>query len=286
MVAGAALVGALVIPALAVAAFVGAMRTTLSGLSAHQRLPDLSPWARRTRAPRCGMAYRRTVVRPSRVPVRPILERLRFPALAAVGSLLAHDGIFAAQYGLGPDRDLALAATTHGYWPAFMIVTLLTVAVAAGATVAAVLHLRRLVRGLPATPAAPGRPSYLREVARMWPRLLLVVATAFLLQENLEHLAAGRELPGLWALSAPGYPLAIPVLVVVTGLLAAVGGWLQWHRDTLVRRLRAARAAALRRRTTARVPHGRWALVAALLAHRWMLLRRDAGRAPPAVAAT
>lgn len=236
--------------------------------------------------PRPCIKYRRTVIRPRRVPVRPILERLRFPALAAVGALLAHDGIFAAQYGLGPDRDVALAATAHGYWPAFVVVTLLTVAVATGATVAAVLHLRRLVRGLPATPAAPGRPPYLREVAHLWPRLLLVVAAAFLLQENLEHLAAGRDLPGLWALSAPGYPMAVPVLVIVTGLLAAVGGWLKWHRDALARRLRAARAAALRHRTTARAPHGRWALVAALLAHRWTLLRRDAGRAPPAVAAS
>jgi hypothetical protein len=126
---------------------------------------------------------------------------------------------------------------------------------------------------------------YLREVARLWPRLLLVVACAFLLQENAEHLAAGHGLPGLWALSAPGYPLAIPVLVVVTGLLAAVGGWLQWHRETLIRRLRASQSALARRRHLSRVPHRRWALVAAMVAHRWMLLRLDAERAPPVLAA-
>jgi hypothetical protein len=71
---------------------------------------------------------------------------------------------------------------------------------------------------------------------------------------------------------------------VVTGLLAVIGGWLQWHRDTLVERLRAAHSAALRRRAAARAPHGRWALVAALVAHRRILLRLDAGRAPPVVA--
>ncbi len=220
-----------------------------------------------------------------RFATRPRLERLRFPALAALGSLVAHDAVFAAQYGLGPDRDVALAATAHGYWPAFVVVTLLAVVVGAGATVTAVLRLHRLVRGLPPLPPRPGQPGYLREVVRLWPRLLLVVAGTFLLQENVEHLAAGRGLPGLWALSAPGYPLAIPVLVAVTGMLAVIGGWLQWHRETLIRRLRAAQTAIARRRQVPRVPHRRWALVAALVAHRWILLRRDAERAPPAPSA-
>ena len=216
-----------------------------------------------------------------RIAVRPQLERVRFGALAAVGVLLAHDAIFAAQYGLGPDRDIALAGTAHAYWPAFVIITLLAVIAGAGATITGVVRLHRLVRGLPANPTLPGRPRYLREVAHLWPRLLLVVVGAFLVQENVEHLVAGRGLPGLWVLSAPGYPLAIPVLVVVTGLLAAVGGWLQWHRETLIRRLRAVQTAITRRRHHSRAPHRRWALVAALIAHRWMLLRRDAERAPP-----
>lgn len=205
--------------------------------------------------------------------------------LAALGSLVAHDAVYAAQYGLGPDRDVALAATVHGYWPAFVVVTLLAVLVGVGAAISGFMRLHRLVRGLPSIPTPPGRRQYLREVAHLWPRLLLVVAGAFMLQENLEHLAAGRGLPGLWALSGPDYPLAIPVLVAVTGLLAAVGGWLQWHRETLIRRLHAARVAVARRSHSSRVPHRRWALVAALVAHRWILLRRDAERAPPSPAA-
>lgn len=216
-----------------------------------------------------------------RLAARPRLERLRFPALAALGALVAHDAVFAAQYGLGPDRDVALAATAHGYWPAFVVVTLLAVVAGGGAAIAGVVRLHRLVRGVPAIPTPPSRSRYLREVAHLWPRLLLVVTGAFLLQENVEHLAAGRELPGLWALSAPGYPLAIPVLVMVTGLLAAVGGWLQWHRETLIRRLRAVQTAIICRRHLSRAPHRRWALVAALISHQWMLLRLDAERAPP-----
>ena len=212
-------------------------------------------------------------------------ERLRFVALAGLGSLVVHDAVFAAQYGLGPHRDLALAATAHGYWPAFVVLTLLVAAAGSGVAVAGLVRLRRLARGLPATPPAHHQPRYLAEVVRLWPRLLMFVGAAFLVQENVEHLLAGRAAPGLWALSAPGYPLAVPVLVVVTGLLAAVGGWLQWHRDALVERLHAARVAARRDRATAHAPHGQWALVAALLAHRWILLGRDAERAPPVSAA-
>ena len=215
------------------------------------------------------------------VAARPRLERLRFPALAALGSLVAHDAIFAAQFGLGPDRDVVLAATAHGYWPAFVAVTLLAVMAGAGTAIIRVARLHRLVRGLPATAQSIGHPPYPREALHLWPRLLAVVAGVFLVQENVEHLAAGRGLPGLWALSGPDYPLAIPVLVAVTGLLAVVGGWLQWHRETLIRRLRAAQAAIARSRQLSRVPHRRWALVAALVAHRRILLRRDAERAPP-----
>ncbi len=228
------------------------------------------------------------MTRNHRPAARPAFERLRFVALAALGSLVAHDAIFAVQYGLGADRDHALAATAHGYWPAFVALTLLVFAAGAGAAIRGVLRLRRLVRGLPAAPAgprAPGERSCAAEVAYLWPRLLLVVAGTFLAQENLEHLVAGQGLPGLWALSAPGYPLAVPVLVAVTGLLALVGGWLRWRRETLVRRLHASRAAASRPRATAHAPHRRWALVAALLAHRWILLHWDAERAPPAASA-
>lgn len=221
-----------------------------------------------------------------RAATSPHVERLRLVALTALGSLITHDAVYAAQYGLGRRGSLELAATAHGYWPAFVAVTLLVVAAGAGFAIAGVLHLRRLVRGLPATPPAPGQPRYFREVAGLWPRLLLLVAGVFLVQENVEHLVAGQGLLGLWALAGPAYPLAIPVLVGVTGLLACVGGWLQWHRETLVRRLHAARVAALRRATTSQPPDGRWALVAALVAHRWILLRSDAGRAPPRTAAS
>jgi hypothetical protein len=214
--------------------------------------------------------------------VRPHWGRLRFTALAALGVLVAHDATFAAQYGLGSGLDPAMAMSGHAYWPAFVLLTLLVAGTGAAIAVRALVGLGRLLRGLPPTTAVPGQPAYLAEVRHLWPRLFGVVVVAFLLQENVEHVAAGDGLPGLWVLSAPEYPLAIPVLLLVTGLLAAAGGWLQWRREVLIGRLTAARVAALRHRHhAARAPHRRWALLAALLVHRWTLLRRDAERAPP-----
>ena len=114
----------------------------------------------------------------------------------------------------------------------------------------------------------------------------MVVLIGFTLQENVEHYLAGGGWPGLWVLSAPDYPLAIPAILLVSGLLAVAGGWLQWRREILIERLRAARAAVLiLRRHADRAPHRRWALLAALLANRWALLRRDAERAPPLTSA-
>jgi len=229
------------------------------------------------------MAYAPRVTRAhTAVLARPYLGSLRFIALSSLGVLVAHDAVFVAQYGLGAGYDAAMARTAHGYWPAFILLTLLVGAASAVTALRAITHLARLVRGLPPDNPTVGRPAYWSEVRHLWPRLFAVVVVGFLVQENIEHVTSGNGLPGLWALSAPDYPLAIPAILVVTGLLAAAGAWIQWRREDLIERLRAANAAVLRQRHhAARAPHDRWALLAALLVHRWTLLRRDAERAPP-----
>lgn len=223
-------------------------------------------------------------VQPARrlIGTRPVFERVRFALLVAVGALLAHDAVFAAQYGLGRTRDDALAATAHAYWPAFAVLTLLAAAVGTGWAIAGLARLSRRLRGLPAVEAAAG--GYVREVVRLWPRLFLAGSLAFLVQENVEHLAVGNPAPGLYALSAPGYPLALPIIAAVTGLLAAAGGWLRWRRETLVLRLRAARMSWLRRVVRIGTTTRKWRLVAALVALGRILARTDAGRAPPVAA--
>ncbi len=210
------------------------------------------------------------------------LGRLRFAALVAVGMLLAHDAVFAAQAALAQRGDPTLAAGVHDYWPVFTVLALLAGGLGLATAVAVLLRLHRSLRGLPVLRPPEGTPGYAGELLRLWPRLFGAVTLAFVVQENLEHVAAGRGLPGLWVLSWPDYPLALPVLFGATFLLAAAGAWLRWRTDILAGRLVAARAAAVRWRHRRLVPAGRWALVAALVAHERILLRPDAGRAPPA----
>jgi hypothetical protein len=210
------------------------------------------------------------------------LRRLRFFALVAVGVFVAHDAVFAAQYGLGAQRDAALAETAHGYWPVFATLALLVGGLSLAAAASVLLHLHRALRRLPPSRPVVGAPGYAGELLRLWPRLFLAVAVAFALQENAEHLAAGRGLPGLWVLSWPEYPLALPVIAVVSALLAAAGAWLRWRTEVLAGRLAAARAAAMRTTNIALAPASRWRLVAAIVAHTRILARSDAGRAPPA----
>ncbi len=209
------------------------------------------------------------------------LGRLRFAALVGVGTVLAHDAVFAAQHGLGDERDAALAVAAHEYWLAWALLVLLVGFVGLIAAVAALARLHRALRNLPRHPPARGTPGYAGELLRLWPRLFIAVTLTFALQENVEHVAAGQGLPGLGVLSWPAYPLALPVLGAVTLLLAAAGAWFRWRITVLEGRLAAARSAARRRLVPAVGPAARWGLVAAAITHARFLVRLDAGRAPP-----
>jgi hypothetical protein len=211
---------------------------------------------------------------------RAAFERLRFVVLVAAGTLLAHDAVFASASGIAGMRDGAYIAAVHAYWPAFTGLVLLAATVVLGWTVAGIARLSRRLRAHPIAARADG--AYLPELRRLWPRLFLATALAFLVQENVEHILAGEPAPGLFALSAPGYPLALPIIALVTGLLAAVGGWLRWRHQLLVHRLRAAGAWHRRRGTAGSGVAARWRLVGALAARGRFIGRPDAGRAPPA----
>ena len=217
---------------------------------------------------------------------RPHGGAIRFTALVGVGVLTAHDVIYAGQAALG-SSDLAFADAAHRYWTTFVVLALLAGGLALAATLTGILRLGRALRHLPPAHEPRRLPvaSFTGELVRLWPRLLGTVGLAFLVQENVEHAAAGRSLPGLWVLSGPEYPLAIPVLVLVTGLLAAVGAWFRHRRDVLVGRLRAARAALALRTRAGHAPAVRWRLVGALVALSRILARTNAGRAPPRGAA-
>lgn len=216
-------------------------------------------------------------------------RRIRFWAFALVGLVVAHDAVFIAEYG--PVSGQALAATGHGYWVTFAVLAILLAGIPIVATLVGLAHLRAriaLVRGGRTSRRREreqwgNNPTYLDEFLGLAPRLFLVITTGFVVQENFEHLAAGHGFHGLDVLAWPHHPLALPVLFGVSLLLALAGAWLRWRGAVLERRLAAAQASAVRFALAGatRAPVC-WGDVAASVAHRWLIARRLAGRAPPA----
>ena len=116
----------------------------------------------------------------------------------------------------------------------------------------------------------------------LWAPLFGLVAVAFAIQENVEHLAGHGHLIGLGALGGPEYPLALPVIALVTLVAAALGAVVRWRIGVLEARL-AGRLPLGERQggLAARRAPARWAEVAAVRVHAGFLVRLDAGRAPP-----
>lgn len=212
------------------------------------------------------------------------LRRARFWALALLALVVAHDAVYLATYGSRYAETMA--STGHGYWVTYVLLALVLGGIPLLLTGVALVALRRritrtrtgLVGPLPRDPAAG--PSYLGELVGLLPRLAFVLVLGFLLQENLESVAAGHGLPGLHALAGP---FTMPVLGLVAALVAAAGALLRWRERVLVARLAAARAAAARHhRPVAASAAPAWGAIAAIVAHGWICARRLAGRAPPA----
>ena len=102
-------------------------------------------------------------------------------------------------------------------------------------------HLRRRASSLGAAPASSR--SFARRFASAWWRLAALVAVAFAVQENVEHLIAHGHAPIAGALVGPEYPLALPVIGLVTAIAAALVALVARTQEALV----AAIEAALRR---------------------------------------
>ena len=180
----------------------------------------------------------------------------------------------------------AMARTGHGYWVPFLLLALVVggIPIAAG-----VIGLARLRARLWRTPNASARrprprvpedgPSYLGDFVSLLPRLFAVILVGFTIQENFEAWGTGAALPGLHVLSL----MVLQVLFAISFLIALAGAWLRWREVVLQRRLVAARQndqRAPRHRAAEAAP--RWTEIAATVAHRWLVARRIAGRAPPA----
>jgi hypothetical protein len=199
--------------------------------------------------------------------------------LVLAGLFVAHDAIYVAQFGLGDGYARAMSEQGHdAYWVPVSIVLALGVALVLLGSLSAYHRLCRSAAD--ATGIHIEGPSYPAELVRTWLRLFPSVAVSFTVQENIEHVGVGGHLAGLDPLFGPASSLALPVLATATFALAALGALVRWRIRGLEARVD---AAARQRFAPVRDivwPAG-WAVVAASVAHRWILDRRDAGRAPP-----
>ena len=209
-----------------------------------------------------------------------LIARVRGPvafwALAGIALLVSHDAVFLAQVGPGNELARAFREAGHEYWG---IASLVLAAIGVGALGASLLRLRSLRRSiatLGAAPVARSRP-YAARWLTVWAKLLITVAIGFTVQENIEHLIGHSHAPGLGALIGPEYPLALPVIALITGLAALAAAVLGQTEQTLLAVIADAMRRLLARapRRTARPPMRLIAMLIAPLAGAW------AGRAPP-----
>jgi hypothetical protein len=197
-----------------------------------------------------------------------------FWLVAAACLLASHDLIYLVQ--LGPGRGLADALRTagHGYWPMLSSVIALS---AIGLLARTGLRLHRLGRRARELPSRRRAPARIGPFVRIWTRLLLVVAVAFLVQENVEHFVSHAHVPLLGALGGPEYPLALPLLALIT-LLGTIGTVVVRERErTLLARI----ASGSPHPSRSRGPQPRRPSGPMRLRRIPILARPDLSRAPP-----
>lgn len=118
--------------------------------------------------------------------------------------------------------------------------------------------------------------AYVGRLGGWWVRLMVAVTALYLLQENIEYLRMGMAMPGLDVLHLGEHGAALPLIALVTLLVAAIVALADWCRCIL----------ASRRTQQALRPSGRahqasplratdFRLVSAILAG------RSSGRSPP-----
>lgn len=199
--------------------------------------------------------------------------RLAFWALAGAALFVSHDAIFFVQLGPGESLTHALRDAGHEYWA---VASLALAGFGIAAAVGAWVRLHRLRRRAAELGAASGRAGRAR-ILPTWLRLFAVIALGFVIQENVEHYISHMHATGLGVLLGPEYPLALPVI----GLISGVAAMLASAVSGIERELLASIAAALRRplgrapRALLRPPTRRSVVRISLIAE------AIAGRAPP-----
>ena len=163
----------------------------------------------------------------------------RFAALVFGSLLLSHELVYMLAHG-SVGYDQAMGQGGHDrYWTSFAITV---IGVCGALTITTARQLRRLgalgaaaKRG--SRVVAPGNWQGLASgTLRLWVVVAVVTATTFLVQENAERVLVGQDAPLLGAISGE-HALALPVIALVSFLVALVGALVRWRRDLLLARL-------------------------------------------------
>lgn len=207
----------------------------------------------------------------------------RFAVLASLtlASLVAaHELIYLASHGAGAGYETAMRERGHDrYWTSFVLVVLAVSICLVGVATTQLVRLHRLAarRRLGHLDVEnSGVDQYARLLASLWMRLALLTSFGYLFQENLETLAMSGSLPGLGVVTGE-HALALPILVAVSLVVAAVGALVRWRRSILLARLRQRIGNRPRAVATLRRP------AVALRPYRRSEGRRNGVRAPPTV---
>ena len=219
------------------------------------------------------------------------LGALRFGLLALAALVLAHDIVYLQAHGA--EAGHALEALGHaGHRPALVMAAAgASVALTAWSVARLISLASRLNRGnrwgrgaAIARRTARTRPGYVGTCVRLWALLSLVVVPAFFVQENLEHQGTTGIFPGIGVFTG-AHAGALPTLLAVILVVAAIGSLVRWQIARLTQRLTVAHELAWRAEVEPPMPAQAFQLVALLVRLRWLLARRTPERAPPVLAA-
>lgn len=207
------------------------------------------------------------------------MHRVRFGLLVAAVAVVGHDATYAFGHGLA-EYPTALRELGHdGYWRPLGLGVLALLLAAAGLTAWRWQSVRRQLLAL-GWRSGRNRGSTVRwrSIVAQGGGLCLGALAVFLVQENLEHLAAqGGNPPGAGVLLGRGYLATLPTFAVVSILAAAL-------RDLVAGRIHRLEIALARARRASLPRPPRQAAARStrtFLASRPLSAQPDLGRAPP-----
>jgi uncharacterized membrane protein len=200
-------------------------------------------------------------------------------ALSLVAFVLSHQLVYLHTWGNAYGD--ALRRSGHGGpWTFAMLSVVVLTAALAFAAIRECARLAVRARELeqqPGTSVDERAASLLGPMLRLWLMVLAWATALFVFAENVEHLAVGAPLPGLSVLGSTEYYGPLPILMLVSLVVAFIGALFGWRRAVLLARIRGSRAGF--RRPTAQQPSADGAT--ADRRPETHIGRRLAGRAPP-----